>query len=150
MNQVVILQEAELGHSVVSSICERYLASSKSATAEDKLFDHREWFKQKQMMLQYVQLCCAEVGLGLEAANERMDKVIIQLAAKLCKMSPTMFVLPLSAEHNRNWVFIYIEARVLLEGNFARAHRSTRLCLYLLSCCGLYLLFGKSMVLICS
>ena len=81
---MVILQEAELGHSVVSSICERYLASSKSAAAEDKLFDHREWFKQKQMMLQYVQLCCAEVGLGLEAANERMDKVNIQLAAKLC------------------------------------------------------------------
>ena len=73
--QTSCLQEARLGYSVLSRICEGYLASSTQSGSHDKGMDPQQWVKQKQMMLQYVQLCCIEITSNLESSHERMERV---------------------------------------------------------------------------
>ena len=82
--QTSSVQEARLGYSVLSRICEGYLASSTQSGSHDKGMEHQQWLKQKQMMLQYVQLCCIEITSNLESSNERMEEVCNFQAPCLC------------------------------------------------------------------
>lgn len=71
------VQEASLGHAFVSGLCERYLASSANETLDERFFDHKEWKRQKDMMLLYIQLSCSHVSLGLQEADAKMTQVCL-------------------------------------------------------------------------